>query len=48
MAKHKYDAVVMASRKAAKDKVKSDTAKKTTVKDVADRLVDVETIIGLK
>jgi len=48
MAKHKYDPAVVAVRKEAKDKVKADTNKKNTVKDLADRLADVEVALGLR
>jgi len=48
MAKHKYDAAVAAAKKTAKDKIATDSAKKTTVKDLADRVADLETALGIK
>ena len=48
MAKHKYDLTIGAARKAAKTKVKAETQKKTTIKDLADRLADIEVAMGIR
>jgi len=48
MAKHKYDPAVVAARKVAKEKVKTDVTKRTTVKEVADRLADIEAALGIR
>jgi hypothetical protein len=48
MAKHKYDAAVTVAKKMAKERIITDTAKKTTVKDLAEKVDDLEKAIGIK
>ena len=48
MAKHKYDSAVAAAKKAVKEKLVADTTKKATIKDLAERVADLETVIGIK
>jgi hypothetical protein len=48
MAKHKYDSAVAATKKVVKEKLVADTTKKATIKDLAERVADLEIVMNIK
>ncbi len=48
MAKHKFNIIAYGARKQVKTNLKADTGKKTTVPALADRVAELEKIIGVR
>lgn len=48
MAEHKFNKAEYETRQAEKSNLKADTAKKTTISSLADRIMEIEKFLGLR